>query len=415
MPKRRKGRVYWREQGGARRAWGDFRDYADVGGRREPLVPAGERFATTDEATAQVLVARRLAQLEGARRGRAVTGFAPEARLGQVAREHLIAKAKAGRVTARWLEASEQYLERACAFFGAERELATITVADVQRWIAWLRGRRGRRGTFAGGTVRHHLNALSNLYRRAGGLGYVPPGFNPVASLLEKPTAERCEARWLEIPDAALLLEAARTVRLTRADLALPSLYPLLATFLLTGGRRAEVLGLEVEDVSFDRKTVTFRPHAHRRLKTLTSARVVPLWPQLEEILRPYVFGLERPPTRLLFPRRGSASAMVTNFDKALDQVAERAGWKRGEIRSRMFRHTYCAARLQTLDRGAPVSPYTVARELGHGGLRLVDRVYGHLGTVRQRSEVVEYRVEGYEAILGERLERLRGPASGVV
>jgi hypothetical protein len=29
-----------------------------------------------------------------------------------------------------------------------------------------------------------------------------------------------------------------------------------------------------------------------------------------------------------------------------------------------MFRHTYCAARLQTLDRGAPVAPHTVAKEL---------------------------------------------------
>jgi hypothetical protein len=30
--------------------------------------------------------------------------------------------------------------------------------------------------------------------------------------------------------------------------------------------RRAEVLGLEVDDVSFDRKTVTFRENAWRRL-----------------------------------------------------------------------------------------------------------------------------------------------------
>jgi hypothetical protein len=30
-----------------------------------------------------------------------------------------------------------------------------------------------------------------------------------------------------------------------------------------------------------------------------------------------------------------------------------------------MFRHAYCAARLQTLDRGAPVSTYSVGRELG--------------------------------------------------
>jgi integrase len=30
------------------------------------------------------------------------------------------------------------------------------------------------------------------------------------------------------------------------------------------------------------------------------------------------------------------------------------------------FRHTYCCARLATLDRGAPVSQDTVAREMGH-------------------------------------------------
>jgi hypothetical protein len=46
------------------------------------------------------------------------------------------------------------------------------------------------------------------------------------------------------------------------------------------------VFGLELDDVSFDRKTVTFRPNEFRRLKTQTSWRVVPLFPQLEEILR---------------------------------------------------------------------------------------------------------------------------------
>lgn len=67
-----------------------------------------------------------------------------------------------------------------------------------------------------------------------------------------------------------------------------------------------------------------------------------------------------------------------------------------------MFRHTYGAARLQTLDRDAPVSEYTVAREMGHGGTQLVRRVYGHLGLVRHRSEVVEYRVDQHEDVLGE-------------
>ncbi len=82
---------------------------------------------------------------------------------------------------------------------------------------------------------------------------------------------------------------------------------------------------------------------------------------------------------------------MLTDCRKLLHRVATKAGWQQNEIRSKMFRHTYCAARLQTLDRGEPVSTYTVARELGHGGDALVKRVYGHLGLVRHRSEVVEY------------------------
>jgi hypothetical protein len=54
------------------------------------------------------------------------------------------------------------------------------------------------------------------------------------------------------------------------------------------------------------------------------------------------------------------------------------------ELRSKAFRHTY--ARLQSLDRGAPVSIYTVARELGHGSSEMVERIYAHLGDVRHRA-----------------------------
>jgi integrase len=143
---------------------------------------------------------------------------------------------------------------------------------------------------------------------------------------MEKPSARREEAKWLERPVAA---------------------------FLLTGGRRSEVLGFEVYDLSFDRKTVTFRPNEWRRLKTSGSHRVVPLWPQLEEILRPYVFG-PKLPARPLFPSFTTGrEAMLTDFRKLLDAVSVRAGWQPGAIRSKMFRHTYCAARLKALDQGA--------------------------------------------------------------
>src|SRR5216684_3469310 len=54
-----------------------------------------------------------------------------------------------------------------------------------------------------------------------------------------------------------------------------------------------------------------------------------------------------------------------------------------------------------------------VAREMGHGGESMVRRVYGHLGQVRHRANVVEYRVEQHAAKLGERLGALRAVEFG--
>lgn len=82
---------------------------------------------------------------------------------------------------------------------------------------------------------------------------------------------------------------------------------------------------------------------------------------------------------------------MLADTRKLLDHVAARAGWKAGAIRSKQFRHTYCSARLQTLDGGAPISLYTVSRELGHSSQAMVQQVYSHLGAIRHRAEAVEY------------------------
>ena len=77
------------------------------------------------------------------------------------------------------------------------------------------------------------------------------------------------------------------------------------------------------------------------------------------------------------------------------------------KVHAQAFRNTYCAVRMQTLDGGAPVSVYTVARELGHSSTSMVERIYGHVGEVRHRAEVVEYRVEDFEEKLRDRLAGL--------
>jgi len=389
------------------RWWTDLRAFGDVGGKREPLVAPGETVATTDRVVAETLLAGRLRELQERRRNRALLGVEAPATLASYASHHLVQKAKSGRVTEKWLKETEHRLRRAVEFFGGDCELGSVGVTDVQQFHNWLRELPNpRSGTLGPGTVRHHLNALSNLFRRAESESVVSPGHNPVASMIDKPTSREGEADWLEVHEAALLLKAALGYVPQKRD-PIPFMYPLLAAFLLTGGRKREVLGLEVSDVSLDRRTVSFRPNRWRSLKTKAARRVVPLFPQLEEILRTYVFERDEPMAEgLLFPSPRT-HGIIHDMRKALDAIAARAGWKEGEIRTKMFRHTYCAARLQTLDHGAPISPFTVARELGHGGTSLVERVYGHLGTVRHRSDVVEYRVENHRDTLGERLEAL--------
>ena len=405
-------RLYWRKRGKVPRAYGDFRDFSDVGGGREALIPSGKATATSDPEIAEQLITERLSELHKLRRNKALLGVDRQATLSEFASYHLVQKAKAGRVTEDWLADSERRLQVAIDFFGEERDLASIRVSDIQKFVNELRERpNGRGGTLSGGTIRHYLNVLSNLYRRAASEGYVPPGHNPVSALVEKPQARRREARWLEVHEAALLLESARTY--VPDDPVTPSapIYPILATFLLTGGRKKEVLGLALDDVNFERSLITFRPNEYRRLKTSTSHRSVPIWPQLQEILKPYVLEQQDPTDGLLFPSPwfSDEERVIQNLRKVLDTVAHKAGWDAGDITPKMFRHTYCAARLQTLDRGAPVSPWTVAQEMGHGGRQLVDRVYGHLGQVRHRSEVVEFRVDQHREELGERLEALLG------
>ena len=148
------------------------------------------------------------------------------------------------------------------------------------------------------------------------------------------------------------------------------------------------------------------------------------MWPQLEEILREWMFGGESPRTSgLLFP--SLTGGMIGDLRKSLDQMAELCGMETGEVRTRRFRHTYCSARLQTVQRivkpgrdpardgddafeYVEVSKFTVQKEMGHGGAQLVDRIYGHAQRNPHRSDVVEYRVQKHERELGERLAVLK-------
>ena len=294
-------RIYTRDRGGETRYYIDLRN---LGGGREPLVAPGEHRATTDPDVATKLAAKRVKKAEEEKRGKAILD-SDRVGLKAFAAEHVRRKAKDGEGVSVWLSQVELHLEEAVAFFGATTDLAMLSPKDMNRYVSHLRRKDSGRGdVLSDTTVRKYLNSLSNLYARAVSEEYVDK--NTVANMYSKPTETKTEAAYLEPEEAALLLESARTYLAPVEDGGFAHMYPLLSTFLLTGGRKSEVLGLEVDDVSLGLGKVYFRPNGWRKLKTRGSKRAVPLWPQLRDILQAYMLDRERTGVlgSLLFPVR---------------------------------------------------------------------------------------------------------------
>jgi integrase len=333
---------------------------------------------------ARVLVTKRNEELEQLRESGGHRDVREDPLLVDFARRHL--GLKAGSRAASTVERDSRALEQLIGWFGQDAHLGDLTVARLSEYAQHRRQMPGKKAgtTIAPQTILHELHALSSLMKRAVSEGHVL--INPVVNMSDKPQLRRTEAVWLVIGESARLMRTARELA-ARSGRTASVLGELVATCLLTGGRKTEVFGLEVRDVDLENGVVHIRPNSWRGIKTL-EGRWVPLWPQLGSILTDY---LERSGRNdgLLFP--APSGGLFTDLRGSLEAAVEEA-----EITKRVtwhtFRHTYIATRLQTLDNGAPVAPYTVAREVGHQSLKLIEKTYGHLLRTRHRQTTVEYR-----------------------
>ncbi len=372
------------------RWYGDFRS---LGGRQTALIPPGQKRATTDKRIARALANDIEKELLRGQLTGIVTGRVKRASFGEYAHEHLDTKSRLGKtLSASHLNDLAKRLEVAAEFFGPGTALDQIDAEDVRRYYLHLTERDNGRGErLSPATQRAYLSALGGMLEQATREEYIDA--NPVRNLTVTPVVERPESQFYEPGDVWKLLEAAREYDAKRPG---SFLHPITATLAYTGGRQAEVLGLEIGDVLFDsvvvkgvKGAIHFRPNAWRGLKTRGSNRTVPMWPDLREILCSFIG--ERT-TGLLFP--SDRGTMRRDLRKALDRIGAVAGFPKGRVRTKPFRHTYGSMRIQTVDSGEPVAIYTVSRELGHRDTKMVEQTYGHLLNQRHRRSVVSYRPE---------------------
>lgn len=427
------------------RFYADFRDYSDVGGTLTALIPTGQRMATKNRDEANIVATEHLRRLEAARHGRAFGGVTSVTTLAEASMAFLVHTVRRPNAPSKtWLAQCERHLRAACLVIGDQRDPSTIAVTDVEAFDTYLattalilpgvEGRRGRTPVCGldSGTRRQYLNTLSKLFTWMGKRGMVLAGYNPVRDMDDKPTWTALEREFLEVNEVGLYLHAASLFMPERAH-GLRYAHALIAMYVYCGLRESEAYQLRVCDVNLERSTIEIRwlkPNGKTRtdqndvvdvdacstpavrkpkkhgLKTRWSVRTLPIPPELQRILEAYLTGPDRPRGELLFPTPapvGSAGeAMLTDTRKTLEAVAQLAHRIAPEelkarfaeaalFRTLLFRHTFCAARLQCVDYGKPISRETVEYEMGHGSKAMIDRVYKHLGRLRHRSEHVEY------------------------
>ncbi len=381
-----------------------FLDLRNLGKGREALIPDGQSYSTKDELVAISLAGKRLQEVlipEHERHFR--THLTRAVTLGQFSREW-IARARdlAGDGFAKPITLLRYEQAFAQLFRVLDQDTLThrLTISDIKHAIRTLRKTVTRKGGFTSASSIHQIiTGMQLVYDHASDEGVVLESYNPWRNLRsqDRPSLPRQSTTdFLEIYEGHALLLGCEDWILTEIPLR-----AIVSTLLHTGGRKTEVLGLEWSDVDFARKMVRFRANAWREIKDYDE-RSVPLWPDLErDLLRHRDKRTTK--SELVFEGKSNTGEpqMITSYHKPFAHAKWAAGARLGdvlgakllakEVNPRAMRVTYCSARIHTLDRGQPVAPWTLRKEMGHNSDKMIDRVYGRIGTVRHRSEVVEY------------------------
>jgi integrase len=406
-----------------------------VGGRQEVLCLADTDDPTAAFDTAVILYGQRLKVLQSTIAQ--PVAVVPSLRLGPMFEAHLVMKARAKRTKASTIGRDATSARVLIGFF-QNCGLKEITVSRLQEYMEKRRQDPGaRRGTLVSeSTIRTELLALSNMFRYAHSLNREI--VNPVEQCMYIPSGKHPRAECLTREEAARLLDAAaeydrlvrvcgktgvpvdvhsgfertsfilnpdafdaprdscakRQGRFQQWEKRLGCMEAILTTFLYSGGRLKEVLGLRVKDIDFERYLIQFTPNQFRGLKNNeTHRRILPLYPALATILRRHVLMNDLADESLLFTRSCTPGKMIGQLNAPFAQCCRAASIdSKRYVTRHTLRHTYATTLMYTArvnEVGALIqrSDFDVANHLGHSSAKMVAETYAHPHPTELRAE----------------------------
>lgn len=262
-----------------------------------------------------------------------------------------------------------------------DKKVRTLATADVQDFLRLMDAKKVSDSTKA-----KHLRVLGSCLDSAIAHGYAKR--NPVRELPndERPEPDTRERAYFESADIPKLFQKIPSgLRRTLCELALK-----------TGMREGELVALRWPNVDLLNGTIRVKENytaGHLTSTKNRQARDVDLSPDAVELLARW-WGECGKPTGdvLVFPGEGKSGYLAgkTLTDKTLYPAMEAAGISRigptSEKRTfHSFRHTF--AKL-ALENGRQMS--WLSRHLGHSGVQVTDKVYGHWETAARKAQIAE-------------------------
>jgi integrase len=251
--------------------------------------------------------------------------------------------------------------------FGAMR-LDQIGVENQQVFVTRLSKELSRK------TVVNVLATLSSMLNRARQWGYAcePVEF---ARLALPEASIGTVARFFSADDARRIIEAASEPFAT-----------MFATLAMTGIRAGELLGLQVEDLDFERRLIFIRRSAwYGRIQTLKSKAsqgALPMPEPLADMLKSYLNTWKPNSLRLLFANQiGRPMSANKVVQRKLWPILDKLKIPRCGLHA--FRHTHSSL---LVDSGAPVS--VAQAQLRHADPRITLGIYSHVVGNSQRAAV---------------------------